>query len=511
MQHYRINRGSIHEQFLASRAKIQIMGGGFANGKTAALCIKVLQLARDYPGANVLLARSTYPKLKDTLLREFFKWLPNGWQKSYTKAPSPTLELVNGTTINFRYVQQQGKQNASSSSNLLSATYDIIGVDQFDDPEFEYKDFTDLLGRLRGGSKYVGTDPSMPSAGPRWIICTLNPTRNWFYRELIKPYLEWKKTGRVPDRLAQQLATFGTHRVEDFIQLVQGSTRENAHNLGDDYLRTLEATYSDVLAARYIEGDWGAFQGLVYPDYDEVIHSVDEGSIRRWKFASKITRWIEAFDFGTRAPSCYLLGFQDSDYNVVFVDGHYESGMSPETTIGHIRRIRAAWNVPADTTTPIFADPATFRVTGGEYKTVGRSTAEIFRDGGLGVQFTRGNNDVKNGIIKVRAYLRPHARHPSPFTGLSPAPFLYFNRKLAFIDEEITDYYFNEADAADSEDERPQDTHDHAMDTIKYGLTDLPEIKVILPTVKRDYSHLTRWNEAPEDYSSHGDTHGRYA
>lgn len=510
MQQYRIHRGSIHEKFLSSRAKIQVMGGGFANGKTAALCIKTLQIARDYPGSNILLARSTYPKLRDTLLREFFKWLPNGWQKSYNKAPSPTLELINGTTVNFRYVQQQGKQNASTTSNLLSATYDAIGVDQFDDPEFEYKDFTDLLGRLRGSTKYVGSDATMPLTGPRYILCTLNPTRNWFYRELVKPYLEWQKSGRVPDRLAQQLAKFQTTNVEDFIQLIQGSTRENALNLDADYLRLLEATYSDVMAARYIEGDWGAFQGLVYPKYDEATHLVSEDQIRRWKFAAKITQWIECFDFGTRAPSCYLLGFQDSDYNVVFVDGYYEAGMSPETTIGHIRRIRADWNVPPDTQRPIYADPSTFRVTGGEYKTVGKSTAEVFRDGGMGVNFTRGNNDIKNGIIKVRTYLTPHNRHVCPFTGSRPAPFLYFNRKLSFVDTEISDYYFQEPDIANSEDERPQDKHDHAMDAIKYGLTDMPELKVILPPIKRDYSYLTQWHEAPEDWADNGTAHRRY-
>ena len=71
MPNYRLEQGSIQWQFNRSRAKMQIMGGAFGNGKTTALVIKALQLVKDYPGCNGLLARETYPKLNDTLRKEF--------------------------------------------------------------------------------------------------------------------------------------------------------------------------------------------------------------------------------------------------------------------------------------------------------------------------------------------------------------------------------------------------------------------------------------------------------
>jgi len=52
---YKIDAGSVHERFLNSRAPIQLFGGGFGNGKTAALCIKCISLAIDYPGSNGLI------------------------------------------------------------------------------------------------------------------------------------------------------------------------------------------------------------------------------------------------------------------------------------------------------------------------------------------------------------------------------------------------------------------------------------------------------------------------
>jgi hypothetical protein len=148
MSTFKLQRGSLQDKFLKSRAKIQLFGGGFANGKTSGACIKACQLAKDYPGSNGLMARSTYPKLNDTLRKEFIKWCPSDWIESFPKSAnaSNTCTLKNGTTINFRYIAQQGKLgNEATTSNLLSATYDWIIVDQMEDPEIVHKDFLVIL------------------------------------------------------------------------------------------------------------------------------------------------------------------------------------------------------------------------------------------------------------------------------------------------------------------------------------------------------------------------------
>ena len=73
MAQYNLDQGSIQYNFHMSRAPIQMFGGAFANGKTTALVVKALKLARDYPGSNGLLARETYPKLNDTLRKVFME------------------------------------------------------------------------------------------------------------------------------------------------------------------------------------------------------------------------------------------------------------------------------------------------------------------------------------------------------------------------------------------------------------------------------------------------------
>src|ERR1044072_1376742 len=201
MPEFKLLRGGLQDRFLALRTKIQIFGGGYGNGKTTAAVMKALQISQLYPGANILMARSTFPKLNDTLRKEFVRWCPKEWIKSFPMSTNSTNQctLTNGTQFPFRYIAQHGKQEESTTSNLLSATYDLIVVDQIEDPEITYKDFLDLLGRLRGNTMYRGDDPQMPDTGPRWMILTANPTRNWVFKELIEPVFHYKGHGKPGD------------------------------------------------------------------------------------------------------------------------------------------------------------------------------------------------------------------------------------------------------------------------------------------------------------------------
>src|SRR6478752_4973105 len=233
MPKYNILRGGLHEQFLKSTKKIQVLAGGFGNGKTAAVCIKAIQLCQMYPGCNGLIARETYPKLNDTIRREFYKWVPREAVKRWPTKDDNTLIFKNGSTVNFRYISQRGKASADGNvtSNLLSATYDWVIVDQMEDPGIQHKDLLDLLGRLRGSTAYKGDDPRFPMSGPRWVMLTANPTANWFYKKLIKPYHKYKATGLVEDDLPHNPVT-----MEPLLEVFEGSTYENAHNLDPDFI-----------------------------------------------------------------------------------------------------------------------------------------------------------------------------------------------------------------------------------------------------------------------------------
>lgn len=500
---FRIHEDSLTDRFLKSRAKVRIFGGGYANGKTASSCILALQLAQSYPGSNGLIARSTYPKLNDTIRKEFKKWCPKHWIKSFPQSQnaSNTCTLTNGTEINFRYIAQQGKGSGeSTTSNLLSATYDWIIVDQMEDPEITEKDFYDLLGRLRGMTPYIGDDDTMPNSGPRWLVVTVNPTRNWLYRVLVKPLHDYMRTGIRTDELM-----WDDDSNCPMIELFEGSTYENKDNLEPDFIKTLESTYKGQMRDRFLLGKWAAYEGLIYWMYDDTQHRVSHDSMLQYYYSLIDNGYkptiLEAYDHGLAVPACYLFGFVDHVGNVLILDGFYEKEQPIELSIARVKLIREQYMdgsiTQLDYDGAILADPAIFKRSTGDKKTVGISTSDIFWDNGKGLRMVRGNNDIMNGIVKIQGYLLPQKLHKNPFTGDYPASYLYISDKLDFVSNEFNDYYWRKRPNGALEDV-PQDTNDHAMDTIKYMLSRRPRVASIASEHTRVIPSWMMWSEVTQ-------------
>lgn len=524
MPEYRVIDDSIQDQFGKLRAKTQIFGGGYGNGKTAAAVVqKALKIAREYPGANILIARSTYPKLNDTIRKEFLKWCPQNWIKSFplSKNAENTCTLKNGTTINFRYIQQQGKaasEGQQTTSNLLSATYDLIIVDQLEDPEITEKDFDDLKGRLRGNARYIGDDPTMPVTGPRWFIGCVNPTRNWVFRRLIAPLKKYQQHGIIdplllcdrhtrdnpdgtPNPLADQPILDADGKPRITIELVEGSTYTNRHNLGEDFIQDLENTYRGQSRDRFLYGEWAAYEGLVHPEFSEITHCITQQEMYDY-FASNVDigiepSWIEGYDFGMIVPSCYLLAFNDRRGNVFICDGFYqpEDALHIDKQQEVITEIRKEWGVDPDNN--IWADPAVFKRspkrTGGA-----KNVAQMFNEGDHAVRMVRAENTIESGLVKVNAYLsiKPHHRHP--ITRQMGAPHIFVASELTYVISEFTSYYWKVNPQGQRIDE-PIDSNDHAMNTIKYMLSKQPDLAQRTPR-KPTTRHLHVWSEARDEH-----------
>jgi hypothetical protein len=485
MPTYRLETGSIQHGFNKSRAKIQIFGGGYANGKTTGAAFKALQCCSDFPGSNGLIGRATYPKLKDTIQREFFKWCPPDWILRKPTREDNTCYMVNGTVVNFRYIQQRGKlaEDGSSTSNLLSATYDWIVVDQIEDPEIGYKDFLDLAGRLRGNTPYRPAgdeDPTMPNTGPRWMIVTANPTHNWFYTEVVQPLLLYKQKGMKTDKLMVDEETR-----EPIIELYEGSTYTNVANLEHDYIKMLEAMYKGPMRDRYLQGKWAAFEGLVHSGFDPARHTLTrdqalaymDDCLRR-HVRLKV---VEGYDFGMVVPTCYMFGFVDDVGRVLILDGFYQKEFDYTQHADTIRDIRRKYAGRLNVTEPIVADPAIFRrqVVAGQRDTT-RTIQQLLSEG-TGLLFRAAVSDVLSGIAKVNAYLNglPSVRHV--LTHETPGPLFYIVDHLEWFQDEIGSYYWRKNPLGMRMDE-PQNHNDHAMNVMKYIISRMPDpSKIVIP------------------------------
>ena len=474
---YKLHEGSVQEAFQNSRAKVQMFGGGYGNGKTTSAVVKALQLAKQYPGSNGLIARSTYPKLNDTIRKEWLAWCPKVWIESKNLSKDNTVTLTNGSTINFRYIAQQGKANESSTSNLLSATYDYIVVDQVEDPEISHKDFLDLLGRLRGNARYIGDDATMPVSGPRWMILCTNPTRNWVYRELVKPLHDYKK-GRMTKGLLVDKDN------KPIIDLFEGSTYSNKENLPEDFIEGLESAYTGQMKERFLMGEWGAFEGLVYPEYSSDIHLVPREKILAYMRDISYRGWqpriIEAYDHGIAAPACYGLAFSDMMGNVFITHGFHIAEQSISSLATAIKKCRTQLDVVSvfeNDYDGIIADPAIFKRASGTAKKVGTTVAGLFA--GEDISMVHANNSIITGIMKVKQYLTVDLAHRNPFDNSYGSPKLFIASELDFIDKEITDYIWKRDTSGEFED-KPRDINDHSLDMIKYMLSRSPKLAGII-------------------------------
>lgn len=502
-----LKEGSLQDRFLASKTKVQVYGGGFGNGKTTAAVVKSLQLADMYPGSTGLISRSTYPKLNDTIRKEFLKWCPPHWIISFSTGQNGDniCHLKNGTTVYFRYIAQQGTKTDSSSSNLLSATFDWVIVDQVEDPEISHKDFLDLFGRLRGRARYTGDDAAMPITGPRWMMLTCNPTGNWVYTKLVRPLAMYKQSGLVTDDLIC-LRDVNRKPVLDeqgkpqlLIEVIEGSTYELRHvheAEGGDFIQTLETMYQGQQRDRFLLGKWVAYEGLVYPQFDNSVHLLQEGNIRAlldtYTELHYQPNWIDAYDYGQAQPSCYLLAFVTPDQQVIICDGFYRKEMSLDEQITVIRRIRADWDVQLDDIHKVQADPSIFGRRTVNKRTVGKTIADMFKEDSIAMR--RGNNDINNGVMKVSSYLNINSRLLHPINRVAGSPRLFINAKLDWYTDEVAGYFWQQSTSGERID-KPVDRNDHAMDASRYLLSDMPDIgKFVTPVNERVPSWML-WQE----------------
>lgn len=469
---------SIQFQFHESRNKIQVFGGAFGNGKTTALVIKALRLARDYPGCTGLLARESYVKLNDTLRKVFLEWCPAHWVRKRPSQEDNSVYLINGSVINFRYVAQKGKtrEDGQTTSNLLSATYDWIGVDQIEDPGIVYKDFLDLIGRLRGNTPYRPADgqddPTMPSSGPRWLMVTANPSHNWFYKEIVQPYIIWRDKGIRTEKLLVD-----TETGVPIMDLFEGSTYTNAANLPEDYIRGLEAMYKGQMRERFLMGKWAAYEGLVYSEFNINIHTIPRRVMHQHlvNLARRHVkvRSIESYDFGITSPTCYLFGFVDDLGRVFVPNGFYEPNFHYTKHVPKILEIRRRYQDFVKFEAP-YADPAIFKkqIVAGHKVADATTMAKLHADAGL--RMVPANNDILNGIAKVTSYIGGSIDIPHLITGETPGPLLYVAEELEWYSDEFTNYYWKRNPQGKNMDE-PVDGTDHAMDATRYLLSPLPD------------------------------------
>lgn len=336
------------KSFLKCEDQVIAFFGGIGNGKTFAGIAKALMrvINPDNPPQLGMIARQTYPELRDSTQRTFFElchlmgMLPEVHYE-YRKQEN-RVKFLNGHEIIFRSLDDPAK--------LLSINLGWFYIDQAEEVSEEV--FLTLLGRLRAVEN--------PQC---WI--TGNPLgHNWIWHRFIHD--------PVPGNI-----------------IFNAKTEENIHNLPEGYVDSLKNNYNEIWINRYLYGSWDAFEGQIYPDFEPSIHVKNHFTV-----APEWRRFI-GIDHGRTNPTAVLWGAVDQDDVLYIYREHYEAGQDVDY---HARAIQAHLNEGRYETYVI--DPSTGAGKKDDPETIGNRYRQ------LKIPVINANNDVQGGIDKVTEYFK---------------------------------------------------------------------------------------------------------
>jgi PBSX family phage terminase large subunit len=443
-------------------ARAIVLDGAIRSGKTQAGGRLIVEWAVKQP-ATYLVARATYRSLKDSTEKAMLHGdgalpplIPHELVEQF-RASDELVRLRNGAEIMFRSLEE------GQLSKLLNLTLGGILVDQIeeldggDDGE---RVFDTLLGRL--------SDPR----GPRKLIAVANPAglTSWQYRRLID------------------------ERSRDAnVRRVHFTLRDNAENLPADYVADMEATRLTRPAwyRSFIVGEWGAFEGQAFPEFEDAIHVV-----KPFPVPEHFDRF-ESLDHGANHPTVILAWASDEDGNLVVFDEYSNSGLVSKHA-RELSRRRKVWG-----TSVCWADPSVFASQGLANKLGGpASVATEYAE--HGVALTRANNDRQAGYLRLLELLHVEpGRIPPPWAqvrdGVNGAPRLYVFASCRNLIDQLKSAPVAEdgVEAGEAVDRKWEGAHGHAVAALRYGAMSRPSpsmpVKPRPPDIYEDPEGYASW------------------
>jgi|TARA_Y100000034_G_scaffold130764_1_gene190023 phage terminase large subunit len=384
------------QRFIFTRAKFAAYVGGLGSGKTWAGCLRAM--LRAIRGETGLILAPTYTMLRDVTQQTLIELLTLGsWPYDHRKAEEKIVlyrpensEMVTAGVILCRSADQPDRIRGLNLNWCYIDEAALVSEDVW----------KIVLGRIRYGQN--------PAA---WVTTT--PAGfNWIHRY----WVEEQRKG---------------------YKLFQTSTRENRY-LPAEYLADLEANYSAEFARQEIEGEFVAFEGLVYSEFSRKAHIVAPFDIPdSWQR-------VRSIDYGYTNPFVCLWGALDEDGRLYIYDEHYQSKTLIRDHAASIqeRNHQIAWTV-ADHDAQ---DNAEMRAAG--------------------VYTTNAKKDVSRGIQAIKARLR--------IAGDSRPRLCIFDTCLHTL-KEFGYYRWPPEQLGKPEKEDPIKEADHCMDALRYMVMQLDD------------------------------------
>jgi phage terminase large subunit len=225
------------------------------------------------------------------------------------------------------------------------------------------------------------------------------------------------------------------------------STRLNKY-LPPDYYQSTAHGKPKWWIERYLNASFDYAEGAVYADFGDHI-------VKPFEIPQSWDR-LGGADFGIRDATVLLMGAIDPDTGIVYIyDEHYKNNLPvPE----HAKQMREmVQKVPYGKLRGLVGDPAGKRKNINDMRSIFDHYAEY------GLWFKDGDNRIDSGIAKVQAYF-------------SLGRLKIFSSLANTIREGLNyKYKPEELDSKKNPDNKPIDKDNHAMDSLRYLVQELPD------------------------------------
>lgn len=294
-----------------------LYGGARGGGKTIFDAAFLVEYATRYPGSRLLVVRRDLVDLRDTTLKEFkafcsqyYPQLPIRWNMS-----SPITCWIDVGNRNGPTEIRWG--DTKDPDSYRSANLNACVIDEASEVS---TDFVLIIKATLG--RYVLPDGTRP---PAKLIMTTNPGPGYCKDEF--------PIGTTPGKRTVDLGN-GSTITRVFIPALP---RDNQH-LPPNFEAQLRAQYPDVWVKRWVEGDWDAFEGQVFMEFDDSKH------VTKWTIDHEFIRnsgWftVMSLDWGIRSPAAALLVSIDYDANWVVWGEYYAAGRNYKEAAPYLREL----------------------------------------------------------------------------------------------------------------------------------------------------------------------------
>lgn len=311
-----------------------------------------------------MIVRKTYPELQENHINPLVEMLhcyhPDKAERiaNYNDAKK-NITFPNGSRILFRYCS-----NDTDAERFQGTEVDVLFIDEAThQSEERYKK---LAACVRGVNAF-----------PKRIMLTCNPGsegHGWVKRLFIDRQYEPGENS------------------EDYL-FIQAKVTDNRALMASnpDYIRQLESL-PEHLRRAWLDGDWDAFIGQYFPEFNRGVHVIDPFPIpKEWR------KW-RAFDYGLDRLAC-LWCAMDSARNVYV---YKELGAS-NLPISEASKAMLDMTEEKEDIYATFAPPDMWSRS----QETGRDKAQIFYENGL--TLTKASNDREAGWLAIKELLKKDA------------------------------------------------------------------------------------------------------